>query len=295
MKNPDRMSEGGVVNEPRSRGVLYPARLPTFTRIGAEGDEVPLVVHFWVPEWNIEAGRVSRQQVIGYPASNLVVSQDGAIISGPTTRRSHRDLVGSGWAVGAMLRPAAVEVVVGEPIAVRDTEAALDAPELVAAVNTAMRSRADDRIRLACRALGAWVAERVGEPTPEALLANALTHVIDSDPTVLQLSDVAARLGVSERTVTRFARRFVGMTPAAMIRRRRLQEAAEQLRADPGIPLADVAARHGYADQSHLSRDFRAVLGFTPSGYRTSVARGDGDAATVPPAASVQHRPFRGL
>jgi AraC-like DNA-binding protein len=80
-----------------------------------------------------------------------------------------------------------------------------------------------------------------------------------------------------------------------MIRRRRLQEAAEQLRADPGIPLAEVAARHGYADQSHLSRDFRAVLGFTPTGYRTDAARGGADAATVPPAASVQHRPFPGL
>jgi len=295
MKNPDRMSEGGVMNEPRSRGVLYPARLSTFTRIGAEGDEVPLVVHFWVPEWNIEAGRVSRQQVIGYPASNLVVSQDGAIISGPTTRRSHRDLVGSGWAVGALLRPAAVEAVVGDPVMVRDSEAVVDAPDLVAVVDAAMRSQADDRIRLACRSLGSWITERVGEPSPEALLANELARIIDGDPEVLQLADVAARLSVSERTVTRIARRFVGVTPAAMIRRRRLQEAAEQLRADAGIPLAEVAARHGYADQSHLSRDFRAVLGFTPAAYRTDAARGGADAATAPPAASVQHRPFPGL
>jgi AraC-like DNA-binding protein len=128
---------------------------------------------------------------------------------------------------------------------------------------------------------------RVGEPSSEALLANELARIVDSDPAVLQLADIAARLNVSERTVTRLARRFVGVTPAAMIRRRRLQEAAEQLRADPGIPLAEVAARHGYADQSHLSRDFRAVLGFTPTGYRAQAA--------TTPAASVQHRPIRGL
>jgi AraC-like DNA-binding protein len=231
---------------------------------------------------------VSRQQLIGYPAVNLVVMADEVVVSGPTTRRSHRDLSGSGWGVGALLRPAAVPAIAGDPLVLRDTESPLDAPELVAAVTEAMDARDPHRITRACRLLGGWIVERAGEPSPDALLANELARVIDGDPTVLQLADIAARLNVSQRTVTRLARRFVGVTPAAMIRRRRLQEAAEQLRADPSIALAEVAARHGYADQSHLSRDFRSVLGFTPTGYRA-------DAAAAPPAASVQRRPFGGL
>jgi AraC-like DNA-binding protein len=276
------------VTQPPSRGVLYPARLPTFTRVPPEPAEAPFVVHFWVPEWSIEPGRVSRQQLIGYPAVNLVVMADEVVVSGPTTRRSHRDLSGNGWGVGALLRPAAVPAIAGDPLVLRDTESPLDAPELVAAVTEAMDARDPHRITRACRLLGAWIVERAGEPSPDALLANELARVIDGDPTVLQLADIAARLNVSQRTVTRLARRFVGVTPAAMIRRRRLQEAAEQLRADPSIALAEVAARHGYADQSHLSRDFRSVLGFTPTGYRA-------DAAAAPPAASVQRRPFGGL
>ncbi|MGN6272214.1 MAG: helix-turn-helix domain-containing protein [Protaetiibacter sp.] len=275
------------MTQPPSRGVLYPARLPTFTRMPPSPAEAPLVVHFWIPEWNVEPGRVSRQHVIGYPALNLVVTDGEAMVSGPTTRRSHRDLRGRGWAVGALLRPAAVPAIAGDPLALRDTQTLIDAHELVAAVSTQMGSETSERVARACRALGEWIVERVGDPSPEALLANELARVIDSDPAVLQLADIATRLNVSERTVTRLARRFVGVTPAAMIRRRRLQEAAEQLRADPGTPLAEVAARHGYADQSHLSRDFRAVLGFTPTGYRT-------DAAATS-AASVQHPPFRGL
>lgn len=275
------------MTEPRSRGVLYPARVPSFTRVAPEGAERRLVVHFWVPEWDIEPGRVSRQHVIGYPASNLVVGLDGAVVSGPTTTRTHRDLTGSGWAVGAMLRPAAVAAVVGDPLAVRDTEAMLEAPELVRAVGSAMRGPRGERIHNACRALGTWIVARVGEPTPEALLANELAHIIDADPEVRHLADVAARLGVSERTVTRLARHHVGMTPAAMIRRRRLQEAAEELRADPGAPLAEVAARYGYADQSHLSREVRAVLGLTPTGYRADAIP---DASGHP-----QHRGFPGM
>lgn len=201
------------MTQPPSRGVLYPARLPTFTRVPPEPAESAFVVHFWVPEWSIEPGRVSRQQLIGFPAVNLVVMAHEVVVSGPTTRRSHRDLSGTGWGVGALLRPAAVPAIAGDPLVLRDTESPLDAPELVAAVTEAMDARDPHRITRACRLLGAWMLERAGEPSPDALLADELARVIDGDPIVLQLADIAARLNVSQRTVTRLARRFVGVTP----------------------------------------------------------------------------------
>ena len=34
------------------------------------------------------------------------------------------------------------------------------------------------------------------------------------------------------------------------------------------LPLAEVAARAGYADQAHLSRDCRALTGLTPRQWR---------------------------
>ena len=91
-----------------------------------------------------------------------------------------------------------------------------------------------------------------------------------SDPSVHTPEQAATRLAVSVRTLQRMAHRYVGLSPAAMIRRRRLQEAAERIRSDPGADLATVAADLGYADQAHLANDFRAVLGFTPSAYRAA-------------------------
>lgn len=85
---------------------------------------------------------------------------------------------------------------------------------------------------------------------------------------VTQLADAARRLAVSPRTLQRLAHRYVGVSPAAMIRRRRLQEAAQRVREDPGADLARIAAELGYADHAHLTRDFRKVLSFTPSSYR---------------------------
>lgn len=89
-----------------------------------------------------------------------------------------------------------------------------------------------------------------------------------ADRDVATLADACKRLAVSERTLHRLAARHVGLTPGAILRRRRLQQAAELVRHEPDVDLAAIAADLGYTDHAHLTRDFRAVLGFTPSAYR---------------------------
>lgn len=257
-----------------TRGILYPARLPRFTRLPPPEEARDLVRWFWIPEWELEPGRVSRQHVVAHPASNLVVeSRDGGFVglAGPTTRRSHQDLSGSGWAVGALLQPAALGALTDDPSALRDAYPRLDAPGLVEAVGAAMAATTPDRLERATAVLARWIVERVGTVGAEALAANELVAVIESDPDVLRLEDVAERLHRSPRTLQRTARRFVGLPPAAMIRRRRLQEAAERVRTDREVDLAVVAADLGYADHAHLCQDFRTVLGLAPSEYRRSV------------------------
>ncbi|WP_219924564.1 AraC family transcriptional regulator [Nocardioides campestrisoli] len=252
------------------RGILYPAALPTFHREPAPEPLATWVRWFWIPEWDLAPGRVSRQHVIAFPASNLVVEQGLVALSGPTTRRWHRDLTGHGWVVGAHLRPAAVPLLVDDPGSVRDDYRPLDLPDLHASVVAAMTGPGSpaERRSAAVTAYGDWLLAVAPEPDDHALLANAMADAIDSDPEVLKVEHVAERLGVSPRTVQRLARRYVGLPPAAMIRRRRLQEAAERIRTDPSADLAGVAAELGYADQAHLAADFRTVLGLRPSDYR---------------------------
>src|SRR5689334_25347207 len=113
---------------PGPRGVLYPARLPTFERIPPPRPVEQFVRWFWIPEWQIQPGRSSRQHLIAFPACNLVVEPDAVGLAGPTTRSSYRDLTGTGWAVGALLRPAAVPYLVADPAALRDTYQPVDLP-----------------------------------------------------------------------------------------------------------------------------------------------------------------------
>jgi AraC-like DNA-binding protein len=250
--------------------VLYPARLPTFDRLPAPDAVAQLVRWFWIPEWQIQPGRSSRQHLIAFPACNLVVEPDAVGLAGPTTGSSYRDLTGTGWAIGALLRPAAVPHFAADPAALRDTYQPVDQPVLHERVCRAMTGSGDrqTRHRRAVDAYTAWLAGTVSPPNREALLANAMAEAIDSDPTIRTVEDAAVRLSMSARSVQRLACRYVGLPPSTMIRRRRLQEAAERLRTDPDTTLAAVAADLGYSDHAHLANDFRSVLGLTLSTYR---------------------------
>jgi AraC-like DNA-binding protein len=260
----------------QTRGVLYPARLPTFHRLPAPDRVAWLVRWFWIPEWQIAPGRSSRQQLIAFPACNLVVEPNVVGFAGPTTRSSHRDLSGTGWAVGALLRPAAVPLFTDDPAALRDAYQPLELPALHEAVCHAMNNSHDrqQRHRLAVTTFTDWLTGVAPAPNREALLANSMAELIDTDPTVLRVEDAAGHLHVSARTLQRLAQRYVGLPPSTMIRRRRLQEAAERLRTDPGTGLATLAADLGYADHAHLANEFRSVLGLTLSSYRQQTSYG---------------------
>ncbi|MFC9984134.1 helix-turn-helix domain-containing protein [Microbacterium keratanolyticum] len=256
----------------QERGVLYPAQMPQLHRIPAPEAASELISWLWIPEWDLPEGVTSRQEVVAFPALNLVVMAEGIVLAGATTKRSHRDLHGSGWAVGALLTPAAAAALSDAPAELVDREVAVDAEGLRAEVAAAMSvGGAEGRTR-AAQEVSAWLVSRVGEVSEAARQANRMAALLMTDATVRRADDAAARLAVSLRTLQRMAHRYVGVPPLAMIRRRRLQEGAQRLRDDPGADLAGLAAELGYADHAHLSHDFRAVLGLTPSDYRGRVS-----------------------
>lgn len=256
------------------KGQLRPDERAPVSRVRPSTEGALLARWFWVPEWDLPAGTVHEALTLPFPACQLVVEPDGVHVHGPVTRAWRRDLVGRGWAVGALLTPGAAHALVGEVTALQDsTTPAKGAEQLLRDVTGAMDSprERDARHETAARLLEAWLVEHVGPAVaadPEAQVARTLVELADGDPELLRVEELARRLAMSERSIARLARTHVGMGPGAMIRRRRLQEAAARVRDDPGVDLARIAADLGYADHAHLTREFRRVLGFTPTRYR---------------------------
>ncbi|MEU9155699.1 AraC family transcriptional regulator [Streptomyces sp. NPDC048417] len=83
------------------------------------------------------------------------------------------------------------------------------------------------------------------------------------------LADLAADLGLSRYQLLRAFRTTMGVPPYAWLAQYRVTRARGLLEA--GLRPAEAAALVGFADQAHLTRWFRRVLGVTPAAYRNSV------------------------
>ncbi|WP_405875686.1 helix-turn-helix domain-containing protein [Streptomyces sp. NBC_00005] len=82
----------------------------------------------------------------------------------------------------------------------------------------------------------------------------------------LRVDELAAQTGFGERHLRNRFRAEIGLTPKAAARVIRFDLARRHLARRPGLPdLAGLAADCGYADQSHLDREFAALASCTPS------------------------------
>ncbi|WP_369138297.1 helix-turn-helix domain-containing protein [Modestobacter versicolor] len=103
-------------------------------------------------------------------------------------------------------------------------------------------------------------------------LARVVRHVEDHLAGRLTVGDLAALVRVSEYHFSRLFRAATGSSPHQYVLGRRLARAHELL-VGTDLPVAAVAARCGFADQSHLTRHVRRAFGATPAVVR-SAARG---------------------
>lgn len=78
---------------------------------------------------------------------------------------------------------------------------------------------------------------------------------------------LARHSGLSTRQIQRNFAREIGMPPRSYLRLLRLREAVAGVQGETAH-LADAAAASGYADQAHMTREFRALGGLSPSAAR---------------------------
>lgn len=134
---------------------------------------------------------------------------------------------------------------------------------------------ADDASPLAIEALLLELlveaARRQSPPSAEKRLPRWLRQTEEllrasfSDP--LQLAAVAEAVGVHPVHLAREFRRHYKCTAGEYVRRLRIESARREL-AQSQASLAVIALAAGFSDQSHLTREFKRMTGYTPLQYR---------------------------
>ena len=151
------------------------------------------------------------------------------------------------------------------------------AVEVTPLVRLLLERLVDEALSARSRELTEQMVFDLLSPSPHALLVQKPTSaLLQPIVTALEarpgdgrtLADWAARLGVSERTVTRAFRAETGQSFGAWQAALRSQHAAILL--GSGLPVEEVALRVGYRSASAFGASFRRTTGLTPGRLRGS-------------------------
>jgi AraC-like DNA-binding protein len=280
-------SSGPDPVERDSRGILDPWLLRQrvqLTRYPAGAALDGLIDRFWAVRWDLPPGVAHQQQLLTHPGANVSIGhangEPGQRQPGPVEARlygvarglSARVLVGRGWTVAAMTRPGGLGAFI--------TGSAAEFTDRIVPLGHALGTDEEALLR--------QVTAEPDEAARVGLLAAALEQAVDperrlpaaevagvarlaeQDRAVRRLGDLCERAGIGARTLQRMFLQYAGVSPTWVLRRYRLLEAAESVREGKPVSWAEIAADLGYADQAHLTRDFRAAIGQTPAAYADS-------------------------
>ena len=266
--------------EPTTRGVLRPVETVETAELRRDPDVhpalAPFVERYWSVRWDRTGQPPFRSEVLSHPSVNVSVESGdrprfgfalpAVLVHGVVTRRFVVDLVGVGRVTAAKFRPGGFRAFTRvlptrNSVTLLRGELGLDPDRLRADV----LAEDDDADRTAV--LDAALAPLAPEPDPAYLDLLAVLDAMIDDRSLVRVDQVAELAATSTRSLQRAFATYVGVSPKAVLARYRLQDAAALIDAGQVDDLAALAADLGWFDQAHFSRDFRAVVGTTPSAY----------------------------
>ncbi|HEY4567949.1 MAG TPA: helix-turn-helix domain-containing protein [Kribbella sp.] len=210
---------------------------------------------------------VTLDDALGVAWPGGPVEKYDALVGGLHSTAIHVGATPSRAGVQLSLTPAAARVLLGLPpgelaSAVVGLDEVLGRPARVLTEQLRETTSWDKRMDLIeGLLLERWAASSADVARPELSWAWRRLCATGGGIGVQQL---ASEVGWSRRHLTdRFAAEF-GLAPKVTARVLRFERASARLRWQPRTRLADLSAALGYADQAHLTREWRAIAGCSP-------------------------------
>lgn len=196
---------------------------------------------------------------------DFILREEDVFVAGPSTRSIETLADGEGGAVGLRFSPGAAHGALGINLSeIKD--------RLVALSDVASRDAARHARAALLRASGPSAPNVVSKFVPElGGVPGWSAEVRRQAHNGTTPGDVAKRLGWTERTFRRRMLEQFGYSYLTLVRINRAANARALLK--HGASLSEAAAVAGYADQPHLSREFRRLVGTTPGQFCSSSAK----------------------
>lgn len=91
--------------------------------------------------------------------------------------------------------------------------------------------------------------------------------IINSFKRGKSLQEVQNEMKISERSLERFMKMHIGLSPKLFSRIIRFQNSLDTLRTNDKFTLTEIAYHNEYFDQAHYNKDFKCFVGCTPTTY----------------------------
>ncbi|CAG7649098.1 hypothetical protein PAESOLCIP111_05800 [Paenibacillus solanacearum] len=231
-----------------------------------------LVEYYWVVQWDLRGQAPYRQVVLSYPSVHMAFEKEHhgmfAGVYGVPSEPYTRHLQETGVVVGVKFQPGGFYPFWKQPIS-SITGRILSVGDIFGEDGTALQHEifelddAEKGVQLVER----FLLERLPAPDDNVALLNRIVQTVIDNREITKVEDVVSLLGINKRTLQRLFSRYVGVSPKWVIKRYRLQEAAELIEKGELADWSALSQQLGYYDQAHFIKDFKAIVGRAPMEY----------------------------
>ncbi len=234
----------------------------------------PWVQHFWSVRWDLRGCEPFLQETVPHPNVHIVFDKDGAHIAGVHTARFSTTLEGASRVFGIKFRPGGFRPFFGSSVgALANRIVPVEQVFGGGAREWKLIMSALEEDGSLMDAASEFLQARLPAADANVALASRLVELIsmaaEGESAIRSVHELALRSGMSQRSLQRLFQEYVGVSPKWVIRRYRLHELVERLKSGEAVDGAQTALELGYCDQAHLINDFRSIIGYSPSRYRS--------------------------
>ena len=188
----------------------------------------------------------------------------GASLEGLTLTPLRAVSIGSTKALGVEIYPWGARQLFGWDFSLSTLDLSLKHPLLARAVSALLRLSAWDEAR---HLLEDWLLGLLSERGQELRAGAGAALSLYNSLGQARIGTLAEELNLSSRQLERQFAAEVGVNAKTLARLIRFEEVHNRLWSDPNVSLAQLAYELGFADQAHLTREFKALSFMTPRSF----------------------------